>query len=547
MRTTLLALALPLVAAGCRDCEDLGNIQPAGAIEPAVFEFGPLTLGSECQANLKVTNSGNVDLSVTGSELKNKIGAWQIVGVPSLVKLAGAEDLLLSYIAEGEVGAIEGAVIELQSDDPDDGGVLRAAVSAIITDLPAPTAKTSCTSVDVIASPCPSVSFGAVQLNGAGLVLPMTLINDGTANMNVTAAVIDGGNADFTVESITRGTTVIELPTVVLPGRSSDCGAPTGADNSITINVRYRPSALGADVDDLVVLTDGVAVDGVLGGTATVALAGEGSDTGILMNPDFLNFGTLGEGDSESIDVNVRNIGTNEASVNFSCIDLENDDACDAECTGDPADTALGGTLSCIVTTVDGGVSGKGFVLDPTDAQAGGNDERIISVTWAPVAGTTNIPAGAVLALHSNILGDRVFTSPIQGGSVGIIAASAGAGSECTDVGDVCVHATGTPGEENFATWAGEAVVRLTNIGEASVVITNVALDPANTISDDYTIVEPAETSIAPGAFLDITVAYDEVGPGADAAFSSSVTNLVVEHTGAGLITTIVLNVIPPT
>lgn len=545
---TLPCLALLLVA-GCRDCEDLGNIQPAGAIEPAVFEFGPLTKGSVCVANLKVRNSGNVDLSVTGSALKNVEGEWTITKVPSLVKLAAAEDLLIEYQADGDVGALEGATIELASDDPDNGGVLRGALSAIITDLPAPAAKTSCAGIDDVVTPCASVSFGAVQLNGSGLVLPITLTNDGTADMNVTAAVINGGNADFVVESVTRGATVIELPAVVLPGRSSDCGAATGADNSITVNVRYTPTALGADIDDLVILTDSVAVDGVLGGTVTVPLSGEGSDTGILMNPDFLNFGALPEGDSDTIAVNVRNIGTNSASVNFSCIDLEDDDSCDAECTGDASDTALNGTLSCIVTTIDGGISGKGFVLDPTDAQAGGTDERVISVTWTPVAGATSIPAGAVLALHSNILGNRVFKAPMQGGTIGIVSASAGANSACDGIGDVCVHATGTPGEANFATWAGEATVRLTNTGEASFEILSIAMDPESpaTITDDYTITQPATASVAPGDFVEFTVAYDEVGAGADAGFSSSVANILVNHTGAGLVTTIVINVIPPT
>ena len=549
MRASLPCLALLLVA-GCRDCDDLGNIQPAGAIEPAVFEFGPLTKDSVCVANLKVRNSGNVDLSVTGSDLKNALGAWTITKAPSLVKLAATEDLLIEYKAEGEIGALESATIELQTDDPDNEGILRGTINAIITDLPAPAAKTSCTGIDDVVTPCANVAYGAVAINGSGLVLPITLTNDGTADMNVTAAVINGGNPDFVLESVTRGSTEITLPAVVLPGRSSDCGAPTGADNTITFNVRYTPTALGADVDDLVILTDSVAVDGVLGSDATVPLSGEGSDTGILMSPDFINFGELAEDSTETIDVNVRNIGTLSASVNFSCIDLENDDACDAECTGDASDTALNGTLSCIVTTVDGGVSGKGFVLDPTDSQQGGNDERIVSVTWAPVAGATSIPAGAVLALHSNILGNRVFTAPLQGGTIGILTPSAGANSDCAGapkgVGTVCVHAEGTPGEANFATWAGEAIVRLENTGEASLEILSIAMEQ-DSISDDYTITQPDTSTIAPGDFIEFTVAYDEVGAGADAAFSSSITDIIVTHTGAGAETTILINVIPPT
>ena len=546
MRATLPCLTVLLLVAGCRDCEGLGNALPAGAIVPAVFHFGPLTKGSVCAANLQVSNSGSVDLSVSDAALTNAQGSWTIVKVPGLVRIGASEDLRVDYRAEGEIGALEGATIELASDDPDNDGVLRAAMSAVITDAPAPAAKSTCDAV----SPCASVSFGAVQLNGSGLILSVTIENDGSADMNVSAAVINGGNADFTIDSVTRGATVITLPAVVLPGRSSDCGAALGTDNSITVNVRYTPTALGADVDELVVLTDSVAVDGALGATVTIPLSGEGADTGILMNPDLLRFGSLPEGEVETIDVNVRNIGTNSASVNFSCIDLENDDVCDAECTGDASDTALNGTLSCLVTTIDGAVSGKGFVLDATNAQQGGNDERTVSVTWAPVAGAASIPASAVLALHSNILGYRVFTSPIQGGSVGILSATAGAGSECANAsGDVCVHASGTPGEASFATWSGEATVRLSNTGTASLEVLSVEMDPegAGSINDDYTIAPPATSTIAPGGFVDFTVAYDEVDLGADAGFSSSLTNILVHHTGVGLQTTLVINVIPPT
>jgi hypothetical protein len=543
----LLALVCAVALPACRDCEDLGDVQPQGAIVPAIFDFGPITVGSTCTANLKVTNRGQVDLSVSGSSLDND-AQYTLSKVPSLVRI-GAD--------EGAVGELQAANIELQSDDPDDEGILRGVVTAIVTDAPAPAAKSTCASVGgEDTTPCTSMSYGAVQLNGAGLVLPITITNDGTADMTVTAAVINGGNADFTVESVTRGTTQIELPTTVLPGRSADCGAASGADNTITINVRYTPTALGADVDTLLVLTDAV---NLAGGNIEVALDGEGSDTGIIMNPDFLNFGALGEGDADTIDVLVKNVGTLDASVNFSCIDLENDDVCDAECTGDADDNTLSGSLSCIVTTVDGGVSGKGFVLSPTDGAAGGDDERIVSVTWAPIAGATTIPATAVLALHSNILGNRVFTAPIQGGTIGILQGSAGADSACPDevLTDVCVLADGTPGAANYTTWAGQATVVLTNTGEASVTIASARIDgdsneatPPNTIDDDYTITNLDDIEgavIAPGDSIELLVSYDEVAPGNDAVASSELTNVVIEHNGAGAVTIITLDVIPPT
>lgn len=548
-KTAFVAAFLAVLPA-CRDCEDLGAINPQGSIEPAIFEFGPITVGSECTANLKVVNNGQVDLSVTGSSLQDTNGDWTISKAPTLVRLGGSEDLLVDYVAAGTTGELQSANIELQTDDPDADGIVRGIVTAIVTNAPAPSVKSTCGPEGATTSPCTTVSYGAVQLGSSGLVLPITIANDGTADMNVTAAAIDGGNPDFVVESVTRGTTVIALPTTVLPGRSADCGAPSGADNSITINVRYTPSALGADVDDLVIVTDAVNVEG---GTVSVALDGEGADTGIIMNPDFLNFGALGEDDTATIDVLVKNVGTNEASVNFSCIDLENDDTCEAECTGAADDTTLSGTLSCSVTTFDGGVSGKGFVLAATDGAAGGDDERFVHVTWAPVAGATNIPPTAVLALHSNILGNRVFTAPLQGGTVGILNGTPAQDSECPGgEAQVCVIATGDPADHT--TWAGEATIALRNDGEASVTIASVRVDgdddPNNapsTIDDDYTVVtDLAGTVVAPGDSVTLTIAYDEVAPGNDAAASSELSNVVVTHNGAGVVTILTIDVVRP-
>jgi hypothetical protein len=199
---------------------------------------------------------------------------------------------------------------------------------------------------------------------------------------------------------------------------------------------------------------------------------------------------------------------------------------------------------------VTGDPESKGFVLDPTDARPGeGDDERTITLTWTPAAGATDLPSTAVLALHSNILGDRVFTAPLLGGSVGVLEIRPDSAAETCpgNIADVCVLATGTPGNENFTTWAGTATVRLTNAGTASLTISDIALDGPATIVDDFTITDPASLTLAPGADITFTIAYDEVAPGADAAASAETCNIVVTHTGAGGSTIATLDVVPPT
>ncbi len=544
-RAALLAVVTVGVGAGCRNCDNLGAVKAAGAIEPAVFEFGPLTAGSQCQALLQVTNHGQEDLSVSGSSLENTNGDFTLKKAPALVRIGAAEDLLVDYTANGNNGDLQSTGIKLQTDDADDNGILRATITAIVTTEPAASVKTRCGAADAEVSPCASLDFGATQVNGSGITLGVKVVNDGNADMHISFAAINEGNPDFTLDSVLLGSSVVtDFPQNAItlpPGRSTDCGQPTGTDaNVATFNVHYAPSALGADVDTLVITTDAVDSPEV-----DVPLSGAGSDIGIVMTPATVNFGALSEGDSDTVDVRVANVGTSQASVNDACIDVENDGTCDAPCTGQASDSALSGTLTCKVTTTDGSLESHGFVLAATDAVDGGADERNIAVTWAPAAGADRIPATAVLALHSNVLGNRIFTAPIIGGSIGIIEASTPDG-DCTGGpdADACVHATGDAAD--FSTWAGTVTLRLTNTGQATVNLGTIEKDGNAGIIDDYALGAPSQTAIAPGDHADIVLTYDE-STGGDAGASDEIMNVLVHHDGAGALTTIVVDVIPPT
>lgn len=546
MKRLPFALSLIVLAAGCRDCDDLGSLAPQGSIEPAIFDFGPLTIGQECQAILQVVNSGRTDLDVVAGELKDVDGDWTLQSVPALVELGAREDLLIDYTATGTAGDRQSALVEVQSDDPDDGGILRATVTALLSDAGGPLAKSACTGADgEDAAPCALLDFGATQAEGAGTIASVTLINDGTADLTLSQILFNQTNPDFTLETVRRGSTEqVGPPWTVLSGRSSDCGAPSGNDNTLIIDVRYTPSAIGADVDELVILSDALESDGAPGGSLTVPLSGFGSDVGIGIVPSPINFGDVAEGQTETIDVRVSNFGTSQASVNMSCIDLEDDGVCEARCTGAPADNALPpATFTCNVTTVDGTDEGDGFVLAASDARDGGEDERVITLTWAPAAGAADIPGTAVLALHSNVLGNTIFTAPILGGAIGILTPTVASADDVCPApapADACLVATGTPGDHS--TWTGELTLRLTNTGAATVNVSNVALEGAATIVDDYTVAPITDATLAPGEHGDVVIAYAE----ADVAASSQLVNVVVTHTGQNGQTLVTLDVIPP-
>ncbi len=552
MTRALFALTLLALTAACRDCDDLGSLAPQGSIDPPIFDFGPLTIGQECRAILAVVNSGRTDLDIDGGRLTDVDGEWDLAKVPTLVELGAREDLIVEYVANGAAGDRQSALIELDSDDPDDDGTLRGTVTALLTDEAGPVARSACVDTDGNEqSPCTLLDFGSTQAEGAGTIGSVTIVNEGNADLQIDNLLFNLTNPDFTIESVRRGTTAQDGPPyTVLSGRTTDCGAPSGNDNTLIVDIRYNPSAIGADVDELVVLTNALESDGTPGGSLTVPLSGFGSDVGIGLVPSPINFGTVPEGQSSTIDVRVSNFGTSSASVNISCIDLEDDGECEARCTGAPADNALPpATLTCNVTTVDGADEGDGFVLAPSDARDGGDDERVISVTWGPAAGAATIPGTAVLALQSNILGDATFKAQILAGALGTIAWSVASDDTCPAPApaDVCIAAAGTPGNDP-ADWTGEITLRLTNTGDATVTVTDVAFDDggaAGSIADDYTAAAITDAALAPGEHGDIVISYDDVGE-VIANSDTQLVNVDVSHTGENGLTRITLTVIPP-
>jgi hypothetical protein len=546
----LLGLTLVVTLAACRDCETLGNTAAQASIEPAIFDFGPIAKGSTCTAVLEVVNSGRENLDVNEATLEDPVGSWTITKSPSLVELGGREELLIEYVADGDVGAREASNVKLVTSDPDNDGVVRATVTALVIEENGPVAKSRCLDANgADTSPCATLDFGAVQTNGPGRTLFVTVVNDGTADMTVDFAI--NGNAAYTVlNPIVPGTRDAQIgtgeersfPLTIPPGRSSECGADSGEVNVAFVPVLFAPTTLDAALDTLSIGTNGLEADGVPDtGLLEIPLSGFGSDTGILMQPDTINFGSLPEGESDTIEVRVANIGTSSASVNISCIDLENDGECEARCTGSPDDTALNGSLSCDVTLTDGGNEGDGFVLDPTDARADGLDERLINVTWSPGPGSASIPQTAVLALHSNILGDRIFTAQLIGGNVGIVEPTVVSDDQCPGAEPFfCIETEGTTADTQ--TWTGEIVVRLTNSGSATVNIALVELDGEPTIVDDYTLQALSSSTLAAnGGTADFQLNY------ANNDFSTvDPVNVIVTHDGAGGTTTIPIDVIPP-
>lgn len=551
-RNIALGLSLFGVVIAACECDGIENAAPNGYIDPALYDFGPIPLDTQCQATLRVVNNGTADLSIEQVSLKDTDGNFQVVTFPQFVGFGASGDILVRYVSEGPENERQSTTVEVKTNIATNDGVLQASVTALPTNEEAAVARSACDVEGTETSPCPALEFGATQKSDpavpiaerTGKTLTIDILNEGNAAMEVAAAVIDGGDGDFTVTGLRLGNVLVETPVTVAPGRAGECGEPVEGScntaatcNRLTVDVFYSPTALGADTAELVVLSDAAE-----GAEIRIPLSGFGSDIGILTNPEFVSFGDVGEGQTADIDVRVANVGTSDAPVNNTCIDLQGDGTCDGNCTG--AEPVLDGALSCEVLKSDGSHEGKGFVLAPTDAAEGGDDERTVRVSWAPVAGNTNIPAGTTLRLETGILSDKVYTVPVAGGAAGVLEVETDA--VCGE--ELCVPAAGDPGD--ISTWTGEIALTLVNTGDATLDVTAFEWDGPATIADDYALLDGSDNpvdlaspgiSLAPGASVPLTITYAN-----DDASVQDFINLVVSHTGLGGLVTLPLRVVAP-
>jgi hypothetical protein len=538
-RVAPLAVALSLLPA-CQFCDDVQQFLPAAELCTVaddtcggpLLDLGPVTSGGTCTATLYVHNGGNADLEVLGgtARLVDPDGSFALQNVPSLIRLGAYESLVVGYTAGDSVGQREGTGVELQTTDPDDDGFLRGSITAFVAAEPVGLAASACdVANDERQSPCALADFGAVPVSNAaepietrpGATRTVYVVNNGNAPLNVQSVVIDGGDGNYGAVTLRRGAQVLpSFPVEVAGGVDGECGTPSGVDNVVAVDVRFAPTILGASVATLQILTDGAE-----GSLLEIPLSGVGAGTGIVTSPDIVRFDELTVGMTTTEIVLVQNVGSDTASVNTSCIDVEDDGVCDADCTGSDSEVALGGTLRCEVKRSDGSHEGKGFVLAATDARAGGDDERTLEVTWSPTQGQASIPATAVVALQSNIQNNKVFKVGLVGGAAGILVVDSD--NVCQD--SHCVQASGD--ENNVGTWTGSLTLTLTNTGTAPLVIEDVAAasDTPATIVDDWTIGAPGASTIQPDASTTLSLSYANSAndfSGADGF------NLIIDHDG---------------
>ena len=303
---------LPFVACDCGD--DLGNLAPAGVIEPVHFDFGPVTMGTECQAELNVINTGQSDYSIDKAEVIDSNGDFSILITPKEVR---KERENWSDIAGSVAGTRESGTVQLTTTIPVDNGRLYATLTGIPSESLAALANIGCATRDdeTVEKPCSELDFGAVTVDESGaaiedrlgLTMEVIVINEGTEALGIDLVAINQGSTEFGIMNYEyNGSTVTlsgEEAFKIPAGRAEDCsGLVEDGSNELTIKAKYSPTGLGADSDTLKILTDAVE-----GAELTVPLLGYGAKQGIVFSPEYLNL-NASEGQTQEEAVLVSNM-----------------------------------------------------------------------------------------------------------------------------------------------------------------------------------------------------------------------------------------------
>ncbi|MEW5852992.1 MAG: choice-of-anchor D domain-containing protein [Myxococcota bacterium] len=494
-----LGLLATLMLVGCPDCEQVvGQVTPQGVLDPSVLSFGVVKVGAICTKEVKLKNEGQSDMTVNGAEVRDDGtgGNITVTLTPSSVETGAEAPIVVQYAPTSATNGLKSATLQVNTNDPDNSGRVVGQVTAEAVEQTAGKINPVCRArrddtADTV--PCTSVDFGSTPKSdpgqGVGVSQTITVRNDGTASFDIIAINLlpaEGQTTqpEFTLELVDgQVPDANTFPKTVQPSRSGDCGDPVdGEVPGVPISISFIPTRVGVQAARLQIITTAISTSGTPAGQAPngeahISLTGLASGVGLYVDPEFISFGSVAAGSSETRNIRVANLDINPASVNTSCIDMNEDGECatdgpDVECTSGEPDAATG--LNCDVVG-----QGKGFQLSASDAKPNeGTDEVVVTVTWSPPAA---VSFSRDLLLMSNIAGNKVYKVRLTGGTAGRI-----------QVSPSTFYIQATP-DTNVGTGQGDFTV--TNTGEAPLVISRIEFSGSQTITDDFTLTRTGDAS----------------------------------------------------
>ena len=279
---TLPNLARPAAAWSFSGASKAGQL----AVAPASISFGNVPVGTNQTASVVLTNSGGSDLTITAASVSNSAFALSALAYP--VTLAAGQTVSCTVMFAPQVGGSTSGNVTVAFTTQSSSGGRKPRSSAIASSVAVSVSGSGATAAQLAANPA-SLSFGNVPVGSTQTVTQM-LTNSGGTSLTVSQATVAG--AGF-------GVTGLSLPMSLSAGQST------------TFTVKFTPPSRGSLSGNLSLSSDGSNPN------LTVALAGTGilSAGTLSPNPSSLSFGSVAQGNSQTLSETLTNSGASSVTI----------------------------------------------------------------------------------------------------------------------------------------------------------------------------------------------------------------------------------------
>ncbi len=294
-----------------------------------------------------------------------------------------------------------------------------------------------------------SLDFGDLPA-GSSATRQIVVASAGIPNLEILSVQLGSGSSDdFEIVSVPT------LPTELASG------------NSFFVQVRYRPSSVGADSGTLLIESDD-SDESII----AVSLAGNGLPPAIPeidLVPVAVDYGQIFVGASSNRDVRVRNIGT--GSLTVTSVELD-----------------LAASQNFLLSAVPG-----------LPASVNPGQELVFTVRYLPSsAGSHN----GLVVIESDDSDEAVATVSLSGVAVPPVVPEIDVSPLSVDFGSIVVARS------------DDTVVRIANVGTTSLTISTLGLGGSTSPDFSLSSVPTLPESIAPGGDLQVQVTYSPSGIG---------------------------------
>ncbi len=249
----------------------------------ASLMFGNVTVNTASTQPVTLTSSGTAPVTINSAALTGT--GFTMSGTAFPVKLNPSQSVTLNVQFDPATAGEASGQLTIQSDSSTNS-------TAVVNLSGTGTAATS----PQLTLSAASLTFGDVTVNTAS-TQPVTLTSTGTAPVKIDSAATSG--AEFTVSGAT-------FPVTLNPGQS------------VTLNLKFEPSATGAATDQLTIQSDSST-----NSTAVVSLSGTGTaatSPQLTLSAVSLIFGDVTLNTASTQPVTLSSTGTAPVTINSSAL-----------------------------------------------------------------------------------------------------------------------------------------------------------------------------------------------------------------------------------